>query len=408
MAPTPTPTKTPIIDYQISGNDLKDFKTEIENEFDNSGNNLPLLASSVRLVFNDCVGPKEWIDDEEIAMYSISNKKPFEYNTICDGCINYINDNFHNGLYKLAVEKLEYIYENSWNKKMSRADFWMAVGTVAIEYSITLSSITNSLEKDMYGKYPYFFGRRTCTQSPMININETSTKDFDFDNFQQIVDFFSDHLNFTTEEMLTLIGAHTLGTTHQLYSGFSASWTDNVYEFDNSYYNSLLNYEWKLSDDELHWIKSDGGYNMLNEDIFIGYDVSDYYNDITGIYTNQCVVNKASSSSLSYDTCPIRTNTKSLLKEYENNNELFLKNFQKVWIKLITIGYDDDDLYRIESNMPSVPPSVPSNMPSVPPSISPTTASPVTSPVASSSEGNEMISIVITIIFIIIAFIVIY
>eukprot|EP00483_Globobulimina_turgida_P006194 UN06204 len=76
---------------------------------------------------------------------------------------------------------------------------------------------------------------------------------------------------------------------------------------------------------------------MLNADICVAYDIAAYFNAVSGEY--DCIVNKGSSSAL--DTCPLRTSTTATLEGYQNSNELFLTNFKKVWIKMVTIGYDN-------------------------------------------------------------------
>ena len=99
--------------------------------------NLNLLANSIRLLFSDCIGPIEDNNDPSI----VYDETPtYVYNTICDGCIN-LRDSFHDGLYDLVIEPLDVIFLDGVNSgvKMTLADFWAAVATVAVEYAVELS-----------------------------------------------------------------------------------------------------------------------------------------------------------------------------------------------------------------------------------------------------------------------------
>jgi len=253
------------------------------------------------------------------------------------------------GLLDGPIQDLDEIFygTNNWNEKMTLADFWSAVGTVGIEYGISLSGV------DV--KYPIYFGRRDCSDSPLININDTIPKDFNllYGSWQQIKEYFENELNFTAKDTITLMGAHTLVTTHSEYSGFEGKWTDDEYIFDNAYFDALLNQEWIQNiiepTKESHWIRKQNGYNMLNSDIQIAYDIDSYFNGTIGEY--QCIVNKATNTISNDETCPERTTTKSIIESYANDNQLFLDNFKKTWIRLVTMGYDDDALIVIDDSV---------------------------------------------------------
>ncbi|GMM34801.1 hypothetical protein DASC09_021260 [Saccharomycopsis crataegensis] len=54
-------------------------------------------------------------------------------------------------------------------------------------------------------------------------------------------------MGFNDQEIVCLIGAHTLGRTHKKYSGWEGKWTDDPIKFDNEFYKVLLdnNWEWR-------------------------------------------------------------------------------------------------------------------------------------------------------------------
>lgn len=85
---------------------------------------------------------------------------------------------------------------------------------------------------------------------------------------------------------------------------------------------------------------------MFNSDISLYWDIDQYYNISNGQVN--CIPN-GGSGTFTHEECSIITNSiyKQLIEEYSNNNTLFLKQFKKVWTKLITIGYENDYLELI-------------------------------------------------------------
>lgn len=115
-SPTESPTPSPTIDYSVSSEDTELLREELKTAFDDSGSQKPLLSATVRLVFNDCIGPREHANQRT----TFDNTKTWEYDTVCDGCID-IDDAFHSGLYEDAILELESIYtdsENEWHQKV--------------------------------------------------------------------------------------------------------------------------------------------------------------------------------------------------------------------------------------------------------------------------------------------------
>lgn len=95
---------------------------------------------------------------------------------------------------------------------MSVSDFWVAAGTVAIEYGIELDGVT---DEDLT-TFPLYFGRTDCSNSPDINHNDTETKDFSefkVGSWANLENTFDDELNFTVRDVVTIMGMHTLGDT---------------------------------------------------------------------------------------------------------------------------------------------------------------------------------------------------
>lgn len=52
-------------------------------------------------------------------------------------------------------------------------------------------------------------------------------------------------MGLTDQDIVILSGAHTVGRCRLDRSGFDGAWTENPFQFDNSYFVDLLNKEWK-------------------------------------------------------------------------------------------------------------------------------------------------------------------
>ena len=112
---------------------------------------------------------------------------------------------------------------------MSYADFWALASIVAI--------------KEMGGPdVPFKMGRNDAS-SVEESVEEGRHPD---------ADKGSDHLRaifhrmgLTDQDIVALSGAHTVGRCHLDRSGFDGPWTSEPMKFDNSYFQDLLNKEWK-------------------------------------------------------------------------------------------------------------------------------------------------------------------
>lgn len=80
-------------------------------------------------------------------------------------------------------------------------------------------------------------------------------------------------LGLTPREAVALMGAHTVGGMHRVFSGFNGQWTEEQYLFDNKYFIELLRCEWKLASgpgEPVYYRNSDDGQlAMLPSDLAI-------------------------------------------------------------------------------------------------------------------------------------------
>jgi len=47
-------------------------------------------------------------------------------------------------------------------------------------------------------------------------------------------------MGFSTQEIVAIMGSHTLGFAHPDRTGFQGRWTQNPHVFDNTYYKEVL------------------------------------------------------------------------------------------------------------------------------------------------------------------------
>merc|ERR1719193_1719988 len=114
-------------------------------------------------------------------------------------------------------------------------------------------------------------------------------------------------MGFTDREMVVLNGGgHAIGQCHYLRSGFQGPWTPNPSEFSNSFFRVLLERTWEettvpqTGKKQLH-DKETGLLTMLFSDLLFRDDPKFH----------------------------------AIVEEYAQDNDLFLEDFRKAWVKLV-------------------------------------------------------------------------
>ena len=125
------------------------------------------IGSITRVAFHDCIGPKEHYFKDD-----------YYTTATCDGCIDF-NKSANAGIWDLAVNYLEKVYNRKhpydWENKLSRADFWAAASTIAIQYAAELDNKERNnvsyyyAENDTLPFLPFYIGRKDCSAAPRIN-----------------------------------------------------------------------------------------------------------------------------------------------------------------------------------------------------------------------------------------------
>eukprot|EP01083_Nonionella_stella_P279826 951784_1 len=320
---------TGTVDTEISVADIIALRDNLSAKFTAQGSLAPSAGNIVRLAFHDCAGSPETATPGVVS--------------ICDGCIGF-ESNDHKGFNGngQVVDFLEEIFLNEgptgvndntkWTDKMSLADFWMAAATVAIIHTHENSG------KDTLPTIPFYFGRSECSTSPVVNGTNSPIKDLPDATvgWSDIDTWFDINMDMSAEEIVALLGAHTIGIKHVAASGMSGFWVSAWGTFDNQFYIDLINKDWQQEDNS-QWDAS--GASMLNVDIGLLKHIEPDLNLTNGEVS--CLFNE----------CPDNNDTASIVRLYASDNALWLDAFVNAWIKMITIGYNVTELDEIIINI---------------------------------------------------------
>eukprot|EP00928_Gymnodinium_smaydae_P059961 TRINITY_DN4346_c0_g2_i1.p1 TRINITY_DN4346_c0_g2~~TRINITY_DN4346_c0_g2_i1.p1 ORF type:complete len:1442 (-),score=139.16 TRINITY_DN4346_c0_g2_i1:48-4373(-) len=206
----------------------------------------------------------------------------------CDGCLDWHGvgrhhgaqvvgtDGHNNGLWVVA-ETLQAVYERTdfpsgapylpvplWASNKSRADLWALATLVAVDISIDLNNyVCGRPLGTVHGQYHPRLGESDCeVEKPRDFVFQTGRKDCSGHpwegansrpymtckkeshpspngNGKAQLDFFRTNFGFNSREVVTIMGAHTIGTFHAEVSGFKYNWKFSHNIFNNGYFRML-------------------------------------------------------------------------------------------------------------------------------------------------------------------------
>jgi hypothetical protein len=272
------------------------------------------IPKAMRLIFHDCVsGCNGCIDQES------------EDNIGLNCIIGNSRRTFHFG------KNLTYFGKF----RISRAD----VITLLAQRAIYLSSNHPGLTVPVCD---FKFGRKECT-GPQENKEIFAQS---FGNWSHVSEFFQKTFNYSTQEIIALMGAHTLGQNFPQNSGHRGPWVSQKNQvFTNQYFINLLDKEKSLEykvhvtpEGKAQWHSakdSCDGYpdrrkcrpkpvgqqrSMLNSDICL---LKMFNTDSKGM------------PDCTFDTCKTDEERKNIIETYANSEPTFKKDFAAVFQKLI-------------------------------------------------------------------------
>jgi hypothetical protein len=115
------------------------------------------------------------------------------------------------------------------NPGVSSADLWTAAGAAAVEF------LGGPTIKHEYGRVDYP-NESYCPPNGLIPDASQGA--------EHLREMFY-RMGFGDEEIVALSGGHTLGRCHLTRSGYDGAWTTTPLNFNNEYYQNLMNLEWK-------------------------------------------------------------------------------------------------------------------------------------------------------------------
>ncbi|XP_066917625.1 putative ascorbate peroxidase [Clytia hemisphaerica] len=219
---------TPILPRKGQVSVARGLINQLINNNVKNGNERPFIAGLVRLTFHDCVGHGG-----------------------CDGCINHQSPS--NGGLARYTSKLNEQYEILRSffhaLTMSRADFYVLAGYVALEQA-TVSSPNRFVAKPT-------FGRLECSLSPNEDHLSEEFPNANW-NLPELKTFFSrdgfmQGAGFELQDIVAILGAHSLGRCSMANSGFEGKWiafrnANGISQsdvLDNEYYKEIANTNWQ-------------------------------------------------------------------------------------------------------------------------------------------------------------------
>jgi len=279
----------------LTADDLAAVERELQAVISGEG-----ILAAVRLSFHDCVGG-------------------------CDGCLNIDNpDNF--GLEDIVAD-LDTLYtENNYSELLSRADLWAYAGYVALGKAVD-SANTDCTDDCVPALGLVFkYGRVDCSTAPYTTADVGLPSPHY--NYEGLMDFFATEFGFTADEVVALMGVHTLGGAETYNSGFDGDWVEGEPDkFNNKYYSIMIDAanSWKqrdVSEDStpvIQWNADDDVGFMLNSDMAI-YKEFNLAED--GV------------SSCTYDEC-LLTDSAATVQKYAASNADWIADFAPVYTKVV-------------------------------------------------------------------------
>jgi len=272
------------------------------------------FATAVRIAFHDCVGG-------------------------CDGCINRANPD-NAGFMFDSLDVMDKIYEDKYEEKMSRADFYILTGVTALEESLKFNNANLTSNFISSVKFNFKYGRCDCPTSPHTTVSRGFPAGHS--DYQQVMDFYRGEFGFSVRESVAIMGAHTLGgASGAKGSGFEGFWKEDgvaAARLNNRYYSLLADQDltWEnldrsvvtgLDEERWQWVAGttpDGvpAPFMLNADVALIRNIQP---------------NRNGRSSCQFRDCSLSPSA-SIVQEFAKNGDIWIREFARVFDKMVAKG----------------------------------------------------------------------
>ena len=262
----------------------------------------------------------------------------------------------NNGL-EIPIAALEPIV-SQYSGSLSRADVWALATIVGAESS--------QRNRDALDYTFDFIGRVNCEDTgvdvcvnvpdgcdpsrngPIVTMPSSNL------NTVEVLHFFSTEFGFGPEEVVALMGAHTIGEASRSNSGFDGQWVGNNERLNNQYYRAMIGDDGDLEDwfdapgwnqetvtnndpnipNRIQWRRGNNGSGdiMLNTDIAL---VRDFDGQI-----DTSDVSVGCRFRGNNNPCPAALQTIQFMAKFKFNDAEFLSAFRDVLTKMVKNGYN--------------------------------------------------------------------
>ena len=154
---------------------------------------------------------------------------------------------FDNNELDSATIVLDRMYENRQLRSsgdalkavLSKADFYAWAYIAAVTFGAKQQGVNALQDTDVIPEIPITFGRKTYTGDP-ADAPAEAFPDGGHATRSHVMQYFHDEFNYTPQEVVALMGAHTLGGARLSASGFAGMWTQSKNKLNLEYYTNLM------------------------------------------------------------------------------------------------------------------------------------------------------------------------
>ena len=224
---------------------------------------------------------------------------------------------------------------------------------------------------------PFYFGRTDCATSP--NAEEYLSIPAAKSAWNATLEWFDEFFDFDEEDVVAIMGAHTLGRATHTASGYDGQWTQHPHVLNNEYYWSL---SWETGGiqraefqqfpvnelvpscidngtfnggDNMQWIRTENDteiegedgerFLMLNTDLALSLVMEPFLNTDSGEIS--CAA-PTLSDTVGQIVCPRQIEEVwESVDEFARDNEEWLEEFAEVFEEMVTVHLDTDLLQEL-------------------------------------------------------------
>jgi hypothetical protein len=145
----------------------------------------------------------------------------------------------------------------------------------------------------------------------------------------QVNDLFGGRMGMSMQEVVAVLGAHSVGRCEFSNSGFDGGWTASQSSFSNTYYKTFATSTWRNDNHSNVWVSTRQETLLLMADVELLFA-----SDSNGEGTCQRFNTLAAQPR-----CPRQAQSNAYFIAYANNIGYFFANFSSAWQKMTEYGF---------------------------------------------------------------------